>query len=281
MNVNQQFILDVVGNFHKALSERADLCKDCRSEFNVGFYKKKAYQELYGARYIPAYYFEYCVLASLLYERVRERYRHLNVTSLGCGLSPDYYALEDNLEEVAFSYTGYDQVEWSSQKHMPSPGSNHHFVFENITNLSASQIAETDVYVFPKSIGDIGTETIEELASKIGATKRNTLFFLNSYVTKEYNRSFDHAVFLPIHKELLDKGFTCKDDPEKTFFRKGRSGGPGLRGINSGFLYPQEKIIACTKKEDGDQVCDECLAAKQPIFTNRFMCFSLLEYERK
>lgn len=162
---------------------------------------------------------------------------------------------------------------------MPPVGSNYQFVFENIHNLTTEQLADTDVYVFPKSIGDIGENIVKVLAQKISKSNKNRIFFLNSYVTNEYKTSVDCSLFLAIHDELLDNGFVTNDDPSLTFFYPGEKG-PGLRGIHNGFLYPSDKILLCNKVEANDEICATCLAAKQPIFTNKFMCYSLLEYQR-
>lgn len=191
MKINRSLISEIVDNFFDAINSREDLCKISRSEHTLEFYKQHAYQELYALRFLPAYYFEYCVLAEKLYGRVRQNYSHLNIASFGCGLSPDYYALRDNLHKVTFSYTGFDAVQWSSQKHMPAVGSNHQFVFKSVQNITAHELSNIDVFVFPKSIGDIrnsGENVIEALAQKIASTKKDKIFFLNSYVTRSFNK---------------------------------------------------------------------------------------------
>ncbi|MFZ2161895.1 MAG: hypothetical protein WAW02_06720 [Sideroxyarcus sp.] len=287
MNINQAFIVEVVDNFYGVLSARKDLCKISRSEHTVEFYKKHAYQELYALRFIPAYYFEYCVLAEELYGHVKGNYTQLNIASFGCGLSPDYYALRDNLNEVKFTYRGYDAVEWSSQKHMPKTAKNHQFTFECVQKIKQDELENMDVFVFPKSIGDIrnsGDKVIETLADKIAATKKDKIFFLNSYVTRSLNKPIDLKDFGAIHSAMLMAGFKTTDDPNRTYYRHDgvtKDKPIGLRKIEYEFVYPPGKKITCDHKDDADEICNLCIVPKNPIFTNQYMSFQLLEYTKK
>lgn len=287
MIVDRSFVKEVVDNFHTAITSREELCKIARSEHKLEFYKKKAYQELYALRFIPAYYFEYCVLADQLHDRVKKDYKGLNIASFGCGLSPDYYALRDNLDGIKFTYTGFDAIEWSSQSHMPKVDSNHQFIFQNVEKIEQKKIDKTDVFVFPKSIGDIrnsGDKVIETLANKIAATKKKRIFFLNSYVTRSFNKPIDLKDFEGIHIILLEAGFKCNDDPSKAFYRHDgvtENKPIGLRKINYEFVYPPNKEVTCDQEDKTDEICAMCIVPKSPIFTNQYMSFQILEYVRE
>lgn len=283
MFVDQNFISDVVNNFHDVITARPDLCLAAKSELNLDAYKRKAFQELYALRYIPAYYFEYCVLANELNDRIANRNQPINVFSLGCGLSPDYYALRDNLDKCNFNYFGLDVVLWSSRQHMPAVGVNYSFIHKSVSNLNSNDICDADVFVFPKSIGDIRDSkegALDVVANVISKTKKNSLFFLNSYITKEKNKPLDLAGFKVIHNALLAAGFTTSDDVDKTFYLNSKSEKGALISINNGFVYPDGKRVSCSKQSVKDPDCKECPVPKSPIFTNQFMSFHLMEYVR-
>jgi len=266
--------------------ERTDLCLAAKTELNLDAYNRKAFQELYALRYIPAYYFEYCALANELDSRLRKKFSNINVVSLGCGLCPDYYALMGNLVRCAFNYTGYDVIEWSRRQFMPPIESNYKFVQSSVTDLNISDITNIDAFVFPKSIGDIRDSkegAIDKLAATISATQKDRLFFLNSYVTKDMNRPLDLSAFITIHDALLAAGFSTKDDVNKTFYLHDgvTTDKPiGLFKINSGFEYPDKNRVTCDKQDDNAPGCKICPVPKSPIFTNKFMSFHLMEYER-
>lgn len=287
MQINRTFIDDVVSNFFDAIKSRNDLCKISQTEHTLEFYKKHAYQELYALRFIPAYYFEYCVLADKLYCRVKRDYKHLNIASFGCGLSPDYYALRDNLREIEFNYSGFDAVQWSSQKHMPKAGGDHQFIFRSAQNITSQELHDMDVFVFPKSIGDIrnsGDNVIETLAQKIASTPKNRIFFLNSYVTHSFNKPIDIKNFSAVHSALTKAGFNCDDDHSMTFFKHDgitKDKKIGLRKIDYEFVYPPNKDVTCGKFDSTDEICAECIVPKSPIFTNQFMSYQILEYVKK
>lgn len=287
MQIDRTFIYEVVNNFFNQIESRDDLCKISKTEHTLEFYKKPAYQELYALRFIPAYYFEYCVLADKLYSRVKRDYTHLNIASFGCGLSPDYYALKDNLREIKFNYSGFDAVEWRSQNHMPKVESNHQFIFKCVQNIRVQELHDMDVFVFPKSIGDIrdsGDDVIETLAQKIASTPKRRIFFLNSYVTHSFNKPIDVKDFSAIHSALTKAGFNCDDDHSITFFEHDGINidkNIGLRKINNEFVYPPNKEVTCGEFDSTDEICAECIVPKSPIFTNQFMSFQILEYTKK
>lgn len=284
MNVSSNFINEVVVSFFNDLNENGFRCDRCQSNFSISSYKSPAYQKLYALRYLPAYYFEYCVLASRLNERVRGDYDNLNIVSFGCGLSPDYYALKDNLNEVNFSYTGIDAVQWSSQQLMPKRGDNYRFEMKNAATVPDDLIENADVFIFPKSIGDIdGSVGIDGLASRIGSLGKNRIFFLNSFVTKSFNNPVDVSVFGKIHNSLCEAGYSTNDDHRTSYHLSESSanvGVIGLRKIHWDFIYPSGFDISCNDENSQEIECQNCMVPKKPIYTNQYMAFSILEYVR-
>ncbi|OAI11754.1 hypothetical protein A1507_19695 [Methylomonas koyamae] len=279
MIVNSNFIRELVNSFHNNLLCHNDWCEAANFEPTNDFYKKKIYQKIYALRYLPAYYFEYCVLANELYNRIKNDYIFINVASFGCGLAPDYYALKDNLRNINFTYIGYDAVEWSTKHLMPTPQNNFSFALKHVNNISQNTLDNIDVYIFPKSIGDIENSTkgtIKRLATSIASTPKERLFFLNSYVNNTINISQDLTIFKEIHNTLTSAGFATKDNVDRTHYM-GSQYHIGLRAINNDFIYPNNKFIAC-EDEGSKTECRNCSVIKRPILNNDYMDYHLIEY---
>lgn len=266
--------------FFDAFESENDWCEVSGLNPNVDVYGKHKYQKLYCLKYLPAYYFEYCILASKLHNRLKTNDQdEICVASLGCGLSPDYYSLEHNLGNKKFKYEGFDGFEWSMRKLMPEVGDNYNFNRLNVMRLSEHDISLYDVFIFPKSIGDINDssdEAIQHLADVISNSVKNRIYFLNSYVSKD-NQNVSHVdLFEVIHKRLIDSGFSTSDDHRATFY-VGSHVGQGLRGINYNFNYDSAFCIKC---KDEESRCIGCNVVKSPILTNKFMDYQILEYTR-
>jgi hypothetical protein len=281
MNVDKNFINDVVRSFYSSLKQDGKLCEISGVVPDVNVYGKHAYQKLYALKYIPAYYFEYCVLAHALNNRVRnDGYGNMKVVSFGCGLAPDYYALTHNLT-CNFEYYGYDAYQWTQRNLMPVSGQNFNFSNSCVSILNMSDVCDVDVFVFPKSIGDIydsDPDNINHLADVISNTTKNRIFFLNSFVCNDGQQNTIHiGYFRRIHDALLNVGFTTNDNRLSTF-RQGEVMGCGLNKVNRGFVYDANCFIKCDDPECKDKY--HCNVIKSPILTNKFMDYQVMEYTR-
>lgn len=287
MEYNAEFIDELLVSFHTSfMGDYTDWCKIARYEPSGNHYMSKKFQKLYALRYFPAYYLEYCILADLLRKKVEDDYDYLNIYSFGCGLAPDYYALRDNLGNIAFDYHGFDHLSWSTQTLVPSPDANFAFTYNTVLNLTAADINDVDVFVFPKSIGDIAASDVNampEMASLIASTNNDRVFFLNSFVSSGngYKISSDVNFFKHVHDAMLASGFSTNQKWNQTYCWGGtpEEGAVGLRKIHSDFCYPDEYMIQCGKKEDV-ALCNGCNVVKKPILSNRFIDYQIMEYFR-
>lgn len=124
---------------------------------------------------------------------------------------------------------------------------------------------------------------VDILADKIAATDKDRVFFLNSFVTKEYKLNDAHVNLFRIIDERLissEVGFTSKDNVDKTFYRSSDKDKvkEGLRAIDSNFVYPDEFKNIC---DSGDcKHSNECAVTRSPILTNQFMDYQIIEYSR-
>lgn len=286
MIINRNFIDHLLEAFHGAFVEEDNWCEVSGLNPDIEIYGKHKYQKLYALKYLPAYYFEYCVLASKLHMRLcKNDQDDISIASLGCGLSPDYYALLHNLTDKNFTYHGYDAYEWKMKELMPEVEDNYSFIWSSIRRLTEEQISQYDAFIFPKSIGDINDSSklctppidiIDTFASVLAKTSKDRIYFLNSFVSKEVQNTPHVKLFEKIHNKLIESGFTCSDNYKETFYR-GQKKGQGLKGIDYDFHYNSEYFIHC---EDEDESCRYCNVTKSPILTNKFMDYQILEYSR-
>lgn len=284
MVVSWQFINKMVMSYHASFMGDNDWCSIATLPPVNGSYFIQKYQKLYALRFLPAYYFEYCALADALRLRLGSRnISSVNVASFGCGLAPDYYALKDNLQGVSFTYVGIDQSQWPTQGLMPAKGANYSFKHDYVYDLTAKDLKDYDVFVFPKSIRDIyesKATALSSLAKSIASSPKKRLFFLNSFVCTKGLRSLDADLFNVIHDRLVSAGFVCQDNNAVTSYLPHPQTGDKfawLATIDSGFYYPNAGRIVCAsrgKKSD----CGVCNVVKSPIFSNEFMDYQFLEY---
>ncbi|MDF9616424.1 hypothetical protein P5705_02095 [Pseudomonas entomophila] len=283
MIYNAEFVNELLGNFHASFLKNKDKwCTISQVGPEGNAYKKKMYQKLYTLRFFPAYYLEYCLLASELKQRLPTDCKSIQVASFGCGICPDYYALRDNLGDVEFDYYGFDNCQWSTQRLIPE-NEDDNLIFHHLNTkaLKRVDLEEIDVFVFPKSISDIAASGgLERLAKSISATENDRIFFLNSYVSngsesKKSSGNLRH--FDVVHEALSKVGFSTQDDRYKTRFKG--TFGEGLRKVSWDFCYPDELKLKCADQGKFPS-CEGCNVVKLPVMTNRFMDYQLLEYTR-
>ncbi|KNC92868.1 hypothetical protein [Trabulsiella odontotermitis] len=278
MNIERDFIHEVVNNFYNSIMQDGDLCGYSDASPANGNYDDEIYQKLYALKYLPAYYFEYCVLATKLVNRLKNNGAdEINVSSFGCGLYPDYFALLHNLQDIEFDYYGYDICKWKTRNLLPESEDNLCLKTMSISNITQTALDDTDVFIFPKSLGDIA-ENIDmpSFARKIASTPKDTVYFLNSFITVNHNLNRHHVeLFSHFHDALLKQGFTTDDPSDETFYR-GDHEFQGLKGINYGFDYP-DGIHLC---EEGAELDCKCRVVHSPVMKNSYMNYQILEYTR-
>lgn len=282
MNYDGNFVVSLLDSFHVSFEEnRSTWCEISGTSPEGHNYKRWSYQKLYTLRYFPAYYLEYCVLAEELNDRLKNHQQKITVASFGCGICADYFALQDNLEGIAFDYVGYDIFKWTQKKLIPrTTGPNFSFNHFTTDSFKNGDLDDIDVFFFPKSIGDIQAGGgLEHLANVISSTTKKRIFFLNSYVSNGSETKSENAgYFQLIHDKLTSAGFKTSDDVGGSRWL-GDEFGDGLKKVCSDFNYPEEYFISCSQQGKFPR-CSSCGVVKRPVMTNRFMDFNLLEYSR-
>ncbi|MFA9593285.1 hypothetical protein [Citrobacter telavivensis] len=277
MNIDQDFIRTTVLSFHRSLMRDGFLCDHSELLPLNGNYDDEVYQKIYALKYLPAYYFEYCILANSLQKRLsKNNVTDVNIASMGCGLYPDYFALLHNLDGINFNYYGYDVCRWKARRLLPEGNDNLYLTSRSVNQISTKILGKFDVFIFPKSIKDIEQSSdIEHLAQEISKTKKDKLYFLNSYVNTSLDQTSAHVkIFEHIHNELMRHDFQTADKHTVTQYMGHAN--TGLKAIDVHFDYPKECIVLC---QDKDNEC-RCKVRDYPILTNRYLDYQILEYTR-
>ena len=117
-------------------------------------------QACYVMRYLYAYAYEYFIAFSSILEKINSN-SDLHVMSLGCGVMPDAWALQEASKRMELrgmiEYTGVDVFKWPDE-YVPETTERvrKRFIKSKAGDylLSCTDI-EHDIIIFPKSLGDM------------------------------------------------------------------------------------------------------------------------------
>jgi len=140
-------------------------------------YTRSEVRQLYLLRYLPAYLVEYYIMYNGL---INCGFLGLpmSVISVGVGCGVDFYALHHVLSDRRIwrhglvNYTGIDRVDWGYVYNFGHPGfALHH---GDILHLEEFARADTNVLVFPKSIGEFSEQAFRHVLHLIQASRFNS-----------------------------------------------------------------------------------------------------------
>ena len=127
-------------------------------------YTRDEAQEMYILRYLYGYAYEYKQMYLRLLDQMERPAEWLSVTSIGCGNMVDYWSLRAALARrpgvvAKVNYTGVDINSWSRRFQIrPDQWDRAEFVQADaavwLREQAAAGASPSDVYMFPKSIGE-------------------------------------------------------------------------------------------------------------------------------
>ncbi|MEZ8082411.1 hypothetical protein [Enterovibrio norvegicus] len=255
------------------------------SLLNADSYFATVNQQKYILKYYGAYF---CELYGMYEKFIREfKENELTVLSFGCGSGVDCEALNrvivDLGKNIEINYVGIDIVNWNYRPNFPWAT----FKTMCASEIKTSDVADVDLFVFPKSLTELSKETrgrIGELISQ-GSSKEH-IFFINTYVTDnavDGNRVDGIAQFSTINNILKNANWSCSSSPTEYLYK---TNGDWL-GYNFNFfklpdeLKPfVEKLKVNCQNQDGSSECIKCDIDFIPILNSRYLAFNLLEYKR-
>ena len=152
----------------KLMSDRCELCDVSFVQGRTPNYESLAQQNLYLLRYFSAYLFEY----HAAYKKLQDA-KFLDgdprITSLGCGSGIDGAAADFVYKK--YTYRGIDRVRWGQWFAKESPC---------IGDAGAFVPVSDNVFVFPKSLGELPDGVVNTLACKLPKTSAKKICIINS-----------------------------------------------------------------------------------------------------
>ena len=161
--IYQNFLINL-----QFMSDRCELCDVSFAQGRTPNYESIAQQNLYLLRYFSAYLFEY----HLAYQKLQGA-RFLDgaprITSLGCGSGIDGAAAKFVFDD--YSYRGIDLVRWGKWFAEEPPC---------IGDAGAFTPIHDNVFVFPKSLGELPGWVVDALACNLPKTSARKVCIINS-----------------------------------------------------------------------------------------------------
>ena len=150
------------------MNNYCELCEVCFTQGRVPNYSSIPQQNLYLLRYFSAYLFEYHEAFSMMEE---EDFLDgiPRIASLGCGSGIDGAAANCMFDNC--TYRGIDRVEWDSWFADEPP---------HICDASYFIPVSENIFVFPKSLGELPPDVVSALARNLPRTSAEKVCIINS-----------------------------------------------------------------------------------------------------
>ena len=242
------------------MNDYCELCNVCFTPGRVPDYTSRPQQNLYLLRYFSAYLFEYNEAFRILKET-----NFLDsiprIASLGCGSGIDGAAAHCVFNN--YTYLGIDRVEWDTwfAEELPHIGDANDFI----------PVTE-NVFVFPKSLGELPPHVVSKLICNLPKTSAQKLCIINSRRGTD-TKDLDACVQIlqgfynhtPEKIKIQHKKLYCQ---EKKW----------LLQYHSWFSYPQniiDTISQLSKKCPSREACPrgQCADAPCPRHGNDIPCW--------
>lgn len=182
-------------------------------------YTNRINQEIYTLRYFLANFVEYFVMFStwykLIYSVTHYKQNRYDILSVGCGSTCDYlalyYVLNSNGVGPGIDYIGVDICSWEL---VTSPINERQIETNDIVmwlKQDPNKFIDTDMIVFAKSIGDLSSNTFDELLQIIFSNKyklnKNRISILGSFDKRFHERDIKrYSMFIDVIRRK--NGFT-------------------------------------------------------------------------
>ena len=279
------FLNRVKDDFDEYLDRRPDLCE---LPDLFGQYGDLHVQQLYLLRYVYAYALE----DTLMYQwvlRDRQSAANLSVESIGCGSLVDAWSLKHAAESLNYPlegvvHTGVDLADW-------------HYKFDSLEStfiqadageyFSEKQSLDSDVYIFPKSIGDFPEDVFSEIKAAF-ASKPITKPVI--YLMISQRRTPDKLEVKTIDSNRTGELFETLSQRDFDEFQVGcedEYNDEKLRNHSSLFDYPRAVYWKLNNLHDdcinvgNRDICGGCPMDRSPMLGMKHFSYNVFKYERK
>ncbi len=167
---------EIFDEFKFNLEKLGELCTLHDLHYHNGHlpdYSDPLIQQLFLLKYFPAHLFEYYDIYSNVIEQNHVTYPY-HILSIGAGSGIDYYGLDLALKDVGKTvqeyvyYTGVDLVDWRYRHPLNNPDCRYN---DDISKIHPDKLAQTNIIIFPKSIGTYSKSDFDRLASQLEKVK--------------------------------------------------------------------------------------------------------------
>lgn len=273
-------ISEVINKAYEDFKEHPEWCQI--STLNAAHnknYQDEYYQAFYILKYFPAYLIEHYDL----FKDIKTNFGSLEgkrLLSVGCGSGVDYYALRHLIGNNNFLYHGIDITSWGYRPNIE----NAIFNDINVEDITEDFISEIDVFIFPKSIGNMSSY-VEGFANKLVEYGKDEIIIGYTFIRDPKGGRADGLEESKVIDRILkensfqldeksDKSYLCYQDDE------------ALVSLYSHlFEYPQDIINIlkafnknCSSKNDDE--CVDCDYWASPILRNKYFATSNKKYKR-
>lgn len=268
--------------FREHVESSENLChlNNLYTSYNiVPNYENEAVQQLYLLRYFMAYFCEYLsAYITVMGRKAMLNLKEINVLSLGCGAYIDYYGLHyAKVNNVKLNYFGVDKVDWKYK--FVSNMDNCSYYNEDITKANMNIDKEINIIVFPKSIGEIKLDGMQNLLSILENVKINSNLYILNFVCdygdtlifnefiENFCQGFDYECKTNEYFKTPESD-SCKSFSEYNVFYP--------TNINRYLTDLKQKCKMIGTKDD----CLECFNKPSPVMTKKYVKYQIAELKK-
>lgn len=290
------YVKEIYNDFSLYVNEKNYLCKLKELNFQAGAvpnYEVKEIQQLYLLRYAFAYAFEYSNMYYNILSKI-EDINQIKVTSIGCGVMIDYWALIKSIKEIGLDriqiiYIGIDEIDWN-YKFEKRKIDNVHFRKENIVDYMNSQaFFDSDIYFFPKSISEFDCDEMKAICDNFKNKEiiKDKIYFGISLRYDQWSMDRDMSKTKSIVDALRKNGFEADTSyDEYIYFKEDK----GIAAYDNEFKYPDDALdyiktlnTHCKQFcEIGENCNTDCKSKlnRWPTLKTGKICYQVIEFER-
>ena len=251
-----EYLDNILNDFQEYLATTPKLCGLKSVHFDAGKipdYCDIHVQQLYLLRYAYGYAFEYKCMYESLFNKYTFSDETVKVVSVGCGTGIDYWSMISALKDVGLDdkmvkYKGIDIIDWKDK--FPQRKNDFMKIYqgEAVNIFTNAKSLSSDIYVFPKSISELDSESIDKMCNAIQnqQIKKDTFYLLASLRDDEFSLERDIEKTNKLFNAFINNGFKSENDPHNSIVFKDDYKKKKIREIDDDFKHPSG-VVACLK----------------------------------
>jgi len=262
--------------------------------FDKNSYRVKVFQQFYLLKYFAAYFAEYYMAYSRFMSKHYKIFegKTLKILSIGFGSGIDLSALSCVISDfninIEIDYYGIDPIDWN-YKPQTIP---FNFTQKLMRELTAEEISDIDLFVFPKSLTDISNIDCEHFANLIlESSNKEEIFFLNSFITKNSDSgNVSGSDNVKRIYQILSKDNVWKEEGDNLgkYMRLSNFDLSLRKAVPQCFGYPDcswqlkgNLADSCPKKHPTHNQCQQCNIEFFPMMRGKYLAYQILHLKKQ